>query len=351
MKPKTKVSVWVRAGVVMLAAALIVSQKAQKPRILILHSYHTDYPWVVQINEGIRRVFDGHHDIALRYHYMDLKNHMDEDFKRTAASTAHRTIRKWKPDVIVISDDLGQQLVGQRYVNDSTIQIVFCGVNGETRVYGYEGAGNVTGILERKPLSAIRETLMMVARAKGFRPEKSGGDHPRVVFVCDASDSVTAELAELNAFDWSPLAWCPPVRVSRFGEWKRAVREANGYADMILVSDYREFRLPSGEKEPVPPSEIMGWTEKNSGIPILGMSLVNVADGGMISVFTSGYEQGEVAGGMALAIARGERAGDMEVQRTRQFLISVKKSAMEQRDLPIPTIYESFARATDNYYD
>ncbi|SCY14617.1 ABC transporter substrate-binding protein [Desulfoluna spongiiphila] len=351
MNIKKNVSVWLKAGVVVLVTILIVSQKAQKPRILILHSYHTDYPWVVQINEGIRRVFDGHHDIALRHHYMDLKNHTDEDFKRTAASTANRTIRKWKPDVLVISDDLGQQLVGRRYLNDRDVQIVFCGVNGETRVYGYDTADNVTGILERKPLSAIRETLLMVARAKGYREKTAGGDHPKVVFVCDASDSVTAELSELGAFQWAPLTWCPPVRVKNFAGWKRAVRDANGYADMILVSDYREFLLPSGEKEPVSPSEIMGWTETNSEIPILGMSLVNVADGGMISVFTSGYEQGEVAGAMALAVARGERAGDMEVRRTRQFLISVKKSAMDERNLPIPTIYESFARATDNFYE
>jgi len=351
MNSKKNVIVWLKVGVVVLVTALIVFQKAQKPRVFILHSYHTDYPWVVQINEGIRRVLEGHHDIALRHHYMNLKNHTDEDFKRTAATTAHRTLRKWRPDVLVISDDLGQELVGRSYLNDQAVQIVFCGINGETHAYGYDTADNVTGILERKPLSAIRETLLMVVRAKGYQEEAARGDHPRVVFVCDASDSVTAELAELNAFDWAPLTWCPPVRVKNFSGWKQAVRAANGYADMILVSDYREFRLPTGEKEPVPPSEIMGWTEKNSEIPILGMSLVNVADGGMISVFTSGYEQGEVAGGMALAIARGGKARDIEVRRTRQFLISVKKSAMDDRKLPIPTIYESFARATNNFYE
>lgn len=351
MNIKERFSIGVKVLVVLVVAGFILGQKAQKSRILVVHSYHTDYPWVVQINEGIHRVLQGQQHISLRYHYMDLKNHTDEDYKRTAASAVHRTIRKWKPDVLIISDDLGQQLVGRRYLNDPSMGIVFCGVNGEIDVYGYDGARNVTGILERKPLAAIRETLLMMARARGFQAGGKGEHRPRVVFVCDSSDSVTAELASLNAFHWAPLEWLPPVRAKNFAQWKQAVQLANGYADMILVSDYREFHLPSGEKEKVFPSEVMRWTERHSLNPVLGMSLVNVTDGGMMSVFTSGYEQGEVAGGMALAIAWGDSPGDLEVRQTRQFLISVRKSAMESRNLPIPTIYESFARATENYYE
>lgn len=341
----------IKVGALVLLAGFIISQKAAQPRVLVIHSYHTDYPWVIQINEGIRRIFQGHQNIALRYHYMDLKNHAGDDFKRTAASTAHRTIKKWKPDVLIISDDFGQALVGQRYLNDPDIKVVFCGVNGDVGVYGYDKATNVVGILERKPLAAIRETLLMIARARGFRPNGYGEQKPRVLFICDTSNSVSAELENLRSYDWDPLVWIEPIRVTDFGGWKKAVQDANSGADLILVSDYREFLLPSGAKEPIDPSVIMAWTENHSEIPILGMSLVNVSDGGMISVFTSGYEQGEVAGRMALAMVRGEDPDSFEVERTRQFLISVRKSAMDHRSLPIPTIYESFARATDNFYE
>lgn len=334
-----------------IVAGFILVHKSNKPRVLIVHSYHTDYPWVEQINEGIRRTLGNRQDVSLRYHYMDLKNHTDSDFKRTAASTVYRTIAKWEPDVLIISDDVGQQLVGKHYINSPDMGIVFCGVNGEVDAYGYDGALNVTGILERKPLEAIRETLMMVAQARGFSPGRIGWPDPRVVFVCDGSESVTAELPGLASYDWAPLSWLPPIRANNFEEWKAAIKEANLIADLILVSDYRQFLLPSGEKESVDPTEIMAWTEANSEIPVLGMSLVNVTDGGMMAVFTSGYEQGEVAGSMALAIASGEDPGDYEVQRTRQFLISVRRSTMAKRDLPIPSIYESFARATENYVE
>ncbi|MBF0467755.1 MAG: hypothetical protein HQK61_02555 [Desulfamplus sp.] len=351
MNIKKNFLIFLKVAIVILVGSFILVQKAQKPRILIMHSYHTDYPWVIQIDEGIRRIFEGHRDITLRHYYMDLKNHTSDDFKRTAASTAHLTIKNWKPDLLVISDDVGQALVGSKYLNDPAIKVVFCGVNGDASVYGYDKADNTTGILERKPLSAIRETLMMIAQARGFRPDDPGAKKPKVVFVCDESASVTAELPGLDTFDWQPLEWLEPVRADNFEQWKKAIKEVNEYADLVLVSDYREFRLPTGEKEPVSPSEIMAWTEANSKIPILGMSLINVSDGGMISVFTSGYEQGEVAGRMALDIVRGEDPRNIEITRTKQFLIAVRKSAMENRKLPIPDIYEAFARATENFYE
>jgi len=350
MNIKKNFLLFLKILMVILVGSFILAQKAQKPRILIMHSYHTDYPWVIQMDEGIRRIFDNRQGITLRHYYMDLKNHTSEDFKRTAAATAHTTIKNWKPDVLIIADDIGQKLVGTRYLNDPSIKIVFCAVNGGVDIYGYDKADNVTGIFERKPLSAIKETLLMIAQTRGISSNVTG-KKPKVVFVCDESSSVTAELPGLNSFDWEGLEWLEPVRVDNFQEWKKAVSEVNKYADLILVSDYREFRLPSGEKEPFAPSEIMAWTEANSKIPVLGMSLINVYDGGMLSVFTSGYEQGEVAGRMALDIVRGKSPKEIPFADTKQFLISVRKSATDNRGLPIPAIYEAFARATENFYE
>ncbi|MBF0228014.1 MAG: hypothetical protein HQK63_00225 [Desulfamplus sp.] len=350
MNIKKNFLLFLKIAMVILVGGFILAQKAQKPRIMIMHSYHTDYPWVIQMDEGIRRIFENRQGITLRHHYMDLKNHTDDDFKRTAEATAHITIKNWKPDVLIIADDIGQQLVGMKYLNDPSIKIVFCAVNGGVDIYGYDKADNVTGIFERKPLSAIRETLLMIAQARGINSEVTG-KKPKVVFVCDESGSVTAELPGLNSFDWKGLEWLEPVRVDNFDHWKEAIKKVNEYADIILVSDYREFRLPSGEKEPIKPSEIMAWTEANSKIPLLGMSLINVSDGGMISVFTSGYEQGEVAGQMAFDIVRGKKPKDIQLAYTKQFLISVRKSATDNRGLPIPAIYEAFARATENFYE
>ncbi|MBF0099327.1 MAG: hypothetical protein HQK77_00315 [Desulfobacterales bacterium] len=330
---------------------LIIVHKTNKPRLFVLHSYHTDYSWVIQMNEGIRRALVKHPDIIIRHHYMDLKNHTDASFKRMAETIAHRTIATWQPNVIIIADDIAQKLVGSKYVNHPTISVVFCAVNGGVDAYGYTGAKNVTGMYERKPLNALRETAKMIAEARGFNFNDPNAKKPKVVFVCDTSESVTKELPGMQSFNWSPFEFMTPIRADNFSQWQQCIKDVNQYADIILVSDYREFRLPSGEKEVIKPSAIMNWTEKNSKIPILGMSLINVEDGGMLSVYTSGYEQGEVSGSMAVSIIKGKKGSDIPHESTEQFLVSVRESTMEQRNLPIPAIYEAFARAMNTYYE
>ncbi len=336
---------------VLLLFGFVIFEKTNKPRIMILHSYQTDYAWVNEVNTGLKRVLNKHHDVILRYHYMDLKKHTEEDFRRTAATATIRTIEKWQPDVLIIIDDWAQKLIGSKYVSHPSVSIVFAGVNGKAESYGYSNAENVTGILERKPLAAVRETLLMIARARGFRENKPDTDKPKVVYIGDKSGSVSADIPAFANFNWDPLEWLPPIQVKNFDEWKEAVAKANQEADVILISDYRQLHQVRGKKEFAKPSEIMAWTENNSDIPILGMGTVNVLDGGMMMVGASGYEQGEVASEMALAIARGKMPKDLKITRTKMFIIAIRKSAMEKRNLPVPSIYEAFARATNNFYE
>lgn len=335
---------------VVLLCGLILAHKANKPRILVIHSYLNDYDWVREINEGMRRVFDKQQDVTLRYHYMDLKNHLDENFRTTASKITHRTIRKWRPDVIILSDDWAQKLIGTQYLDDPDISIVFCGVNANPGSYGYDKANNVTGILERKPLKATKETLLMIAVAKGFKPDDPNAEKPKVVFIGDKSLSVEAAVDRYSKYDWSPLQWVEPYRAGTWDEWKAAVERANNEVDLVLVSDIRQVRLKPGEETLAKPKDIMEWTEKNSKNPVLCMAgILVMEDGGMMSVAASGYEQGGIAAARSLEIARGKSPKDMPIVETEQFLISVRKSTMDKRNLPIPSIYEAFARATDNF--
>jgi hypothetical protein len=328
----------------------VIYQKGQKPRILVIHSYATDYVWVTDINIGLKRVFDRYPNTTIRYHYMDLQRHTSEAFQRTAKTATLQLIEQWKPDILIIMDDIAQRLVGMEFLNHKSIWIVFGGVNGEPRNYKYDQASNVTGILERKPMSAIKETLEIIARAQGFNLEDPNAKKPRVVFIGDMSAAITAEMPSYEKVDWRPLIWMPPMRAHTFDDWKAAVAKAADIADIVLVTNYRAVRLADG-KTNVRPETVMGWTEQNSKIPVLGMNYFNVTDGATMAVAVSPYEQGEVAADMAMQIARGKSPKDIPIAATKQFVIAVRKSAMERRKLPIPSIYEAFARATDNYYE
>lgn len=338
----------VKLAFVALLCVLVFLHKQNKPRIMIVHSYNSDYSWVKEINVGVNRFYDEHPDVTLRWHYMDLKNHGDENFIRTAATIANSTVERWQPDVLIIFDDIAQKTVGMHYLDKPGMNIVFSGVNGTAADYKYDKAKNVTGILERKPLAASEDTINMLWRASGGDAKRK----PRALLIGDNSFSFTAGLSgyEPPEYVWKQTQWQKPISVETFDEWKQEVQRAPASADILLVSDYRQLLVAKGRKDFVKPSEVMAWTEANSKIPVLGMAAIITEEGGAISIATSGYEQGLVAAEMSYAITKGKAPWDIPVKSTEQYLIGVRKSALERRHIVAPSIYEAFARATNNFF-
>lgn len=346
---KSRLLLIAKLAFVALLCTLVYLHKSYKPRILIVHSYLDDYSWVREINTGIKRFIGDREDVTVRYHYMDLKNHGDEAFKRTSAEITRRTIDRWQPDILILFDDVAQKLVGVNYIDKPGMSIVYGGMNGTEADYGYDKAANVTGILERKPLKAVEDTVMMMWQASGGDPEQK----PSVLLVGDASFSFNAGLTayEPPQYTFNQVEWLPPEGADVWEDYQKLVQRIHMKADILFVSDWRMIKKVRDGKEFVPPKEVMKWTEENCRIPILSLVSVGTEDGGGLAVAASGYEQGEEAARMAYAIAKGKPASEIPNKSTEQFLISLRKSAIEKRHLKVPAIYEAFARATDNFYE
>ena len=317
--------------------ALVFIHKSQTARVLIIHSYDPDYKWVEMVNEGLARGFTGTQNVLFRNHYMDLKNHSDEDFTRKAATLARKAVDDWSPDVLILIDDPAQDLVG-RNLEDGP-DIVFAGVNGDPRSY-YPQTAPVTGILERKPLDAIKETILTIAP-----------NAPRVRFIGDTSSSITAEIPYYSSIDWSPIQWLDPVQVDTLDQWQAAVTQAGQDADLILVTNYRQIRDGKGGPFVRPANQVMHWTQANAAVPVLGIGASNSEDGAMLTVSVSPYEQGEVAAKLTRDILRGARPGDLPVVTSKQFIVQICAPAMARWSLKLPALYEAMARATDNFFE
>lgn len=334
-----------------LFIALVVAQKYQTRRILIVHSNDPEYPWVASVNEGLARGFDGGRNVLFRYHYMDLKNHTEPEFKERAATLALKAVASWSPDVLVLVDDEAQALVGKNVVASGPdapgLRVVFSGVNGEPGDY-YPPGAEVTGILERKPLPAIRDAALSIiaATAKGAAPVR-----PRVQFIGDHSNSITAEIPTYEGFDWSPAIWLPPVQVDTVEDWQAAVARAGREADLILVTNYRNIRDRAGGAFVRPAAKVMQWTAANATVPVVGMGATNSEDGAMLTVSVSPYEQGEIAAAMALQVLGGTPPSTIPVVASKQFIVQVCTPSLARWDLDLPPLYEAFARATDHYYE
>ncbi len=328
---------------------IILWVSVNQPRVMVLHSYSKDYIWTRGVNVGLERALANQSWLDVRFHYMKTKKKSDKAYLRRTGIAARRAIDSIKPDVLIAIDDNAQKLAAKYYINNPKTKIVFAGINGSIKPYGYTEADNVTGILERKPIKAIKEIISLIGSGK----DNEG--NLRAQFLSDNSHSAERDGKYLASQDWSPIIFQGHVALNTFDEWKTFVGSLSGKTDFLLVGAYRKLyrdeEARKKRKDFMSSKEVGAWTEANSPVPVIGMNVFNTNDGIMISVGVSPYEQGEVAGNMAIDIIRnGTRPKDIPIKISEQYVVSMSRSALEKRKVDVPNVIEAFAKATNNYF-
>ncbi|MEM7759845.1 MAG: ABC transporter substrate binding protein [Cyanobacteria bacterium P01_A01_bin.40] len=313
----------------------------QKPRVLILHSYSTSFAWVRDINVGIQRVL-AKQPYKIQYYYMDTKRNPDPAYKAKVAEIAKQNIIDWEPNVIIAIDDNAQSLVAKEFINNPKIKIVFTGVNAEPETYGYDTANNVSGLLERIPFDSIKEAFVQIL------PE----NRRRIVHYSDSSPTSDAVHLEMDNFNWEPIELIEHVKLETFAEWQQAILNADRKADFLFLTHYHTLKRSAEDPSTVSPQEVMAWTMANSPLPDIGCWGFYVDDGGMLALGVSPYEEGEVAAQMTVDILEHDRSPqDLGIKTSRLYVSYARESRLQKYQIQLPKVYESFARATNNYYE
>ncbi len=313
-----------------------------KPRILILHSYDKNYPWVRDVNIGLNRVLDKRADYTVRWYYMDTKRHPSPEFGVNAGISARRMIDDSQPDIVIAVDDDAQKYVSQYYVGHPSIKIIFAGVNNQASAYRFENARNVTGILERIPLAALKECLQVSS------PQKT----VRLQFIGDHSTTVKLDDAYIQQFNWHPMQLQASKLVDTYDEWKQVVKDSAGKTDYLIISGYRKITRSASDHSLVPPKELMAWTESHSPVPLIGVNAFVSEEGGMLAIGTSGYEQGEVAAKLAVELLDHHTSPQqLPFVISHQFVVAMRAPAMRSRQFELPQVYEAAARASNKFYE
>jgi ABC-type uncharacterized transport system substrate-binding protein len=317
-----------------------------KPSILVLHSYDKDYSWVRDINTGLNRVLKNKYLYQVRWYYMDTKRHPDAKYKTSAGISARDLINQTRPDVVIAMDDDAQKYVAQYFANDPKIKIVFGGVNKDAVEYGYDKASNVTGILERLPLTAISETLQSARSLQNL-------NHPvRIAYLGDSSETVYGDANQIKQFNWSPHQLSEVRNVKTWEEWKASVLDLGSKSDVILLTNYRGLQRSANDLSLVPAKEVVAWTEKNAVVPVIGGNGFFTEDGGMLAIGTSPFEQGEVAARRALQIVMQKTdVNTMPIVASQEFIVTMSGSRMKARQFVLPKVYEAAAHAGDQYFE
>lgn len=326
----------------LIMSLFLIYKAVERPRVLVLHSYATDFSWTEDMDAGVERAL-GDRPYNIFHYYMDTKKHPDLEYRMKAGATARKLIREWEPAVILAFDDNAQEFVGKYFVNDPDINIVYAGVNADIAQYGYDKSDNVSGILEKIPWAVAQNVLTDLLDGKG-----------RLLHLSDDSDTSRFVHKSITDFDWGPLELEGSRLIGDFDEWKKVVRNAKGKADCLLITHYHTIRDPENPEKVVNPERVIQWTVEHSDLPMLGFWRFFMEDGGMMAVGLSPFEQGEVAGRMVIEIIeRGIKAGEISHKSNRLFVMYIRKSAFHKR-LPgrkIPVELEAFADAVDGSYD
>ncbi len=319
LPPKPRSAAAAEPGAGAISAMAAPAQGASGRRILLVHSYHPEYPWVDSITRGVRSVLAGT-GCELHIFYMDTKRHTDEPWKVEAGERARAEVAKYQPDIVLAADDDAQKYFARPYVG-GTLPIVFTGVDADPTKYGYPAA-NVTGVLERPH---FRESLALVRRLRPIR-------RIAVMSCSDITSQVALGFMRQERLDVEVVEW---LLVDDFDQWKAAVARLSGTVDALVIRSYQALKVPGGT-ENVPPRQVAEWTAQNATIPTIAFHDFEIRDGLLAGVVKSGEEYGRQMTEYALRILAGTPPAALPVSRARLGTPMINRDTARRLGIVLP---------------
>ena len=253
-------------------------------KIFILNSYRYEQHFTQGQNDGfLAGLEDSGLNVEYKQFFMNTKLNTSEEWKTKMAAEAMAQIDEFKPDLLYITDDNAQKYVGMNYV-DGKIPIVYSGINGDPADYGYVGAKNVAGVLEKVPyIQALKFFREVVPSAKKIAVVKADDETGRVVAEQFREDAKEYPEIEILGFHMAKT----------FEEYKEFILDYQDEADGFLLDGFAIFLDENGKAMSV--GEVMTWTVQNSNVPEVVVIEEAVENGALAGLNSAPYNHGQKA--------------------------------------------------------
>ncbi|OMH33284.1 ABC transporter substrate-binding protein [Motiliproteus sp. MSK22-1] len=304
---------------------LLYTLNTNAENILVIESYHQEYPWDASYIKGLKTILGKQH--LLDFFQMDTKRLPQSAFKKQSDAAWERYLET-KPELVILGDDNALKLLGPRLAKTNT-PVVYLGINRNPRDYLPTDSHNFTGVLER-PL--FKRSIVTVSKILQLNSKK-------ILVLFDSGTTSQSAVAETFKGQTQLSVLGVEAELSLVGDWntwKNQIRGAadNGYG-AIIVGLYHTIRDATGQH--VAASEVMEWTQVNTNIPIFGFWDFAVgADKTAGGLVLSGEEQGRMAATITERILAGTppRRIYPKVAKKGRYLFS--RHQAELFDLKIP---------------
>lgn len=315
------------AAFLVVALSLVADSFADsRKNVLILHSYNQGYKWTDDETRGAVETLGPFQDeLKLYIEYMGAKWVSDEQYFEQLQRLLQHKFRNMPFDLIIAMDnDALWFLVRYRDEVFGRVPVVFCGVNFFSDD-DLKGQPLYTGINESADFQA---TLQLALRL-----------HPgtrRVVFISDTTTTgrrVREEFMEIvpRFQDRVHFEFLQDLTMPELLQAVAKLPEDS----LILNSFFSRDR----EGRAFEYDESMAAIAQTAKVPIYGTWDFDLGHGIIGGMLTSAYEQGRLAGQIALRILRGERVESIPVVREcpTRYMFDYKwmeRYGIKRSDLP-----------------
>lgn len=309
---------WKILACVLLLSGVLATPAWAAHRILFIDSYHEGFEWSDGVAAGVRSVLN-EPDITLKTFHMDTLRNTSESAKKRAALNALYTIRSFKPDVVIASDDEASAYLIVPYLKNADLPVVFCGVDFSAEHYGFP-CSNVTGMVELPPAVALIYSLTHFKRIVmvGYL----AADTPTAMHDCEY---VNQEINEAFV----------GIFVKSFKDWKKEFKHLQDKVEVLIL----------GNKEGIEnwdDTQALDYVKINSKIPT-GCLSDRMTPFVFLGATRIAKEQGVYAATTALKILNGTPVSTIPVVNNVQANFTINKKIADRIGISIPESYLNIA--------
>ena len=313
---------------------LMAGTAAAGQRVFIVYSYHPDYFWQQDEEQGIKKALDGM-GVVFGSYCLDSKRHQAREWLDQQVKIGLEKIEVFQPDVIITCDDNATKTIGKAFFKQK-IPVVFLGLNGEPEAYGLVEPGkrqhpgaNITGVLERHYYQDATALLQTILLANDLKVE-------RLDIVTDDSYTSTTLLKFLRQAAWkTPWERVFLPQAKTFSHYKEQILGINQSGQAAFIYNLETLKDAAGNY--ISSTDVVAWTSKHLSIPAIAFHKYYLQRGAALcGVVVSGRTQGYQAGLKVKRILGGVSAGEIPISRPPKGTVIVNISVAQRLGIKIP---------------
>ena len=339
----------------LLFLGFLIIMSNQRTKVLIIYPSHYPNSIIQDMRYNIDQILSKNPSIKVFHHNINPQNYVIKTSKQKIEKKFFHElllIETINPDVIIVFDALGRHIVQNNLFKKSCI--LFVGNRTILTKKDIAPYPNVTGLIECLDFEIIKSLFFDLYKNRAISKDKP----LRIAYFGDESEesSYTENMLHNHRAWGEKIHLYPSVIAKNWEIWQKNILQNYIEYDIILVCFYDKLESMQNENVMNKGQSIISWTTGNTKIPILGLNLASVLDGGMLMVTSSPISCSKKLAGWVLDIVNQKIKPEnlqqkIPCQETDHSIVYANKDALKKINMDISNIYYSSSLDIKNYLE